>query len=104
VFILIPENDFYATSKDYGKLEQLLKFIFAVEFVNSFSGSPGKVFRHKNVTEDILFIFFKVIYMPQQKEMAVGRSEPHQGTNARCGPKSKETIGRSRTCYAPSIS
>ncbi|MDV2874765.1 hypothetical protein [Phytobacter diazotrophicus] len=49
-FLLIPENDFYATSKDYGKLEQLLKFIFTVEFVNSFSGSIEKVFRHKNVT------------------------------------------------------
>lgn len=43
-FLLIPENDFYATSKDYGKLEQLLKFIFTVEFVNSFRDQLKKSF------------------------------------------------------------
>jgi len=43
-FLLIPENDFYATSKGYGKLEQLLKFIFTVEFVNSFRDQLKKSF------------------------------------------------------------
>jgi len=43
-FLLIPENDFYATSKDYGKLEQLLKLIFTVEFVNSFRDQLKKSF------------------------------------------------------------